>query len=171
MSEPVVQLDDFGLTDLQIHWKSAAGKRDEVTSTFNVGYVVEHLTSDPTRFRLNLTVKDDRAAGGGNSIANLEATIVGFFSFPVETEPTEREKRIRINGLTMLYGTLRGVLANVCGVFPPDLRYVLPTVNMLDVIKSVEEKRARKARTKQPTTTGDVADGKARTRRRAATLS
>jgi len=143
--EPVLQLDDFGLTDLRVHWEAPQGETGEVTSRFDVGYTCKHFTADPRKYKLTLTVKDRRSSAAGSQIANLEATIVGFFTFPPETEVADREKRIRINGLTMLYGALRGTLAAVCGVFPPDSRYVLPTVNMLDVIKAVEAKHADQA--------------------------
>lgn len=143
MTKPVVQLDDFGLTELHVHWEPAGKGARDVPTNLNVTYVVHRLTSDPTHYRLALTVKDRRFAPGGDSFANVHATILGFFIFPSSTEPAEREKRIRINGLTMLYGALRGALATVCGVFPPGFRYVLPTVNMLNVIKAVETKRAK----------------------------
>jgi len=145
MIEPVVQLDDFGLTDLQVHWHAPVGDREEITSKFDVGYTVRRLSTDPTKYRLQLTVKDHRSSGKGNRLANVEATIVGFFSFHAGSDEMQREKRIRVNGLTMLYGALRGALATISGIFPPDFRYVLPTVNMLEVIKTVEEARARKA--------------------------
>ena len=152
MTEPVVQLDDFGLTDLHVHWEPADQGASEIATKLNVGYVVHHLTSDPTHYRLRLTIKDRRFAPGGDSFANVQATILGFFTFPSSTEPAEREKRIRLNGLTMLYGALRGALATVAGVFPPGFRYVLPTVNMLDVIKTVETKRAKAAMARSNTT-------------------
>ncbi len=144
--EPVLQLDEFGLTDLRVHWEAPRGETGEVTSKFDVGYTCKHLTQDPRQYKLILTVKDRRSAASGSQIAHLEATIVGFFSLPQDTDLAERERRIRVNGLTMLYGALRGTLATVCGVFPPDFRYVLPTVNMLEVIKTVEGKRAKKAK-------------------------
>lgn len=143
--EPVLQLDDFGLTDLQVHWHAPVDDNDEITSNLDVGYVCKCLTADPKRYKLTVTVKDRRSLPSGGKIADLEATIVGFFSFPAEREPAERERIIRVNGLTMLYGALRGALATVSGLFPPDFRYVLPTVNMLDVIKTVEAKRATEA--------------------------
>jgi molybdopterin-binding protein len=145
MTEPVLQLDDFALTDLHVHWEPREVVEGEVTSQVTVDYAVRRLTSDPTHYRLDMTVKDRRLAATGEAFANIEATIVGFFSFPSGTEANEREKRIRINGLTVLYGALRGALANVCGVFPPDFRYVLPTVNMLDVIRTVETNRSKAA--------------------------
>lgn len=149
MSQPVVQLDDFGLTDLRVHWEADADEGQQAISNLTVAYTVRTLSADPTKYRLTMTVKEQRRIKQGDLLSSVEATILGFFSFPDGTTTDEREKRIRLNGLTMLYGALRGALATVRGIFPPNFRYVLPSVNMLEVIKNVEEKRARKTSTKR----------------------
>ncbi|MCK5841034.1 MAG: hypothetical protein KAH31_02615 [Candidatus Sabulitectum sp.] len=66
--------------------------------------------------------------------------IFGIFSFPSETSLNDMEGIIRVNGCTILYGLLRGHLASVTGAFPSG-PYVLPTVNMLEVVKRIEESR------------------------------
>ncbi len=138
MSGPVLQLDDFGLTDLEVHWREVGAEAADDTHTLAVGYEVEQMVADGSRFRLTMTVADRRWSAVGEPPASVNATAVGFFTLPESTPLEDRPRVIRVNGLTLLYGALRGALAAVTGVFPPDFRYVLPTVNMLEVIEHVE---------------------------------
>ncbi len=138
MTGPVLQLDDFGLTDLEVHWLDYGAETADGTGTFTVGYEVEQMVEDGTRFRLTIAVTDSRARPSGGPPSTVKATGVGFFTIPESTAADDRARVIRVNGLTMLYGSLRGALAAVTGLFPPDFRYVLPTVNMLEVIEHVE---------------------------------
>ncbi len=142
MTEPVLRLEEFGLTDLHVHWEPQEHIEKRAPTRLDIGYAVHHLTSDPTRYRLTMTVRDHRPSPAGDALAQINATIVGFFAFPEATKAADREQRIRFNGLPMLYGALRGALATACGVLPAGFRYVLPTVNMLDVIKTVESQKA-----------------------------
>jgi hypothetical protein len=141
MNAPVVLLDDFALTDLELHWQSRAPVNGAVTSNLQVGYRVEQLTKEPARFRLTLDVEDSRVTEGGAALGRIKVTAVGFFSFPEPGPQLDRGRAVRINGLTMLYGALRGALTTITGVFPPDFRYVLPAVNMLEVIRTIEGRR------------------------------
>jgi hypothetical protein len=145
MTEPALQLDEFALTELHVHWEPGSEGKSKPASKLDIGYTVHRLTSDPTKYRLTMTVKDHRAASEDGGRVKIVSTIVGFFTLPAATEAKEREKRIRLNGLTMLYGALRGVLSSVTGFLPPGSRYLLPTVNMLDVVRAVEGARAQAA--------------------------
>ena len=73
----------------------------------------------------------------------FEAEIVGFFTFPEGTESTRIEQLVRLNGCTVLYGVLRGLIANTTGSFPGG-KFILPTFMMQDVVAEVEKKRIPK---------------------------
>lgn len=156
MSGPLLQLREFGLTDLSVHWSDHALPGRETTSRFRVGYKVGRLQGAPLDYRLTMTVKDTRESAKGQPLVNLEATIVGFFTFPEDTPEVERNRIIRTSGLPILFSTLRGVLASVTGVFPPDFHYVLPTVNMLEVIRSVEGQPKSQAKAIRPLPEGSA---------------
>ncbi len=49
---------------------------------------------------------------------------------------------VRFNGCTILYGILRGQLANITGSFP-NRKLLLPTVMMEDVVKDIEREKAQ----------------------------
>ena len=161
-SGPVLRLDDFGLTDLEVHWRHAGAAAGAERDTLGVGYQVEEMVGDPTRFRLTLTVDDRTRLAADQPPAIVKATAVGFFSLPESTPPAERARVIRVNGLTVLYGALRGALAAVTGLFPPDCRYVLPTVNMLEVIQHVEGGNREERKEPAPVSKGRRGSGRPR---------
>ena len=146
MSGPVLRLKDFGLTDLSIHWRQAEAPKTQLKSRLSVGYLVQKLSDEPSNYKVRLTVRDERAAAADQVLATVKVTAVGFFPFPESATPEERERLIRVNGLPVLYSSLRGALLSVSGLFPPGFRYLPPTVNMLELIKSVEGKATEKVR-------------------------
>jgi hypothetical protein len=60
-----------------------------------------------------------------------------------------REQAIRINGLTILYGALRGLLLPITATFPLGFRYILPAVDMIQIIKAVEEPNTAASQTRE----------------------
>ena len=75
-----------------------------------------------------------------NCCWNIDVEIAGIFSFPDGTGSSDMQGIIRVNGCTIFYSLLRGHLASVTGVFQSG-PYVLPTVNMLEVVKKIEGSR------------------------------
>lgn len=76
-------------------------------------------------------------------IYKVDFQILGFFAFPKDTVEDNMQYLIRVNGCTILYGILRGIVANVTGTFPEG-PLPLPTVMMHDVVNSVERSRNTK---------------------------
>lgn len=76
----------------------------------------------------------------------LDSEIVGYFSFPADTSEENMQALIRHNGCTILYGILRGQIANITGSFP-NAKLVLPTVMMDEVVKNIEKRKADNRRT------------------------
>jgi hypothetical protein len=138
MNLPVLQLDDFGITELEVRWHGDDHEATVATSEFEVGYRVSRRISGSPRYRLTMTVKDIRGRSKGEPGIELAVTATGFVSFPEAHPIKEQEQLVRVLGLPMLYSSLRGALMMISGLFPPGSRYVLPTVNMLDVIQDVE---------------------------------
>lgn len=150
MTGPVLQLDDFGLTDLEVRWKLPRPEGVDASSRITVGYGVETSKSEPWKYRVTLKVSDTLVMPDGKVMGTIAATAMGFFSFPQGTPEDVRATLVRTTGLPMLYSTLRGALRGVTGHFPPDFRYTLPTVNMLEIIAQVEGSQAEAPRRKMP---------------------
>lgn len=71
----------------------------------------------------------------------IECVINGEFLIPEEMDVDKREGLLRVNGLSILYSTLRGVLGNLTGSFPGD-KLCLPTIMPNELVKEIEERKA-----------------------------
>lgn len=71
----------------------------------------------------------------------IDVEIEGVFSFPDDTPEENIDYLCRVNGLTILYGILRGEIANVTGSFKNG-KFILPTVMMQDVVQDIEKRKS-----------------------------
>lgn len=136
MSEPVCQLDDFHFTRLAVQWNDPS-ESGEIEINYSFDYSIGQHNTEKNRYRLAFRVgaKSDTPEPVGY---HLDSEIVGFFRFPEATEQDRMDFLIRLNGCTILYGILRGQIANLTGVFP-HRKLVLPTFMMKEVIDGIEK--------------------------------
>jgi len=135
---PILQLEDFGITDLEVHWFANKLEGQEYRSNLELGYGIQKRSEQEQRYRIVLRVADERKSEEGRVQLTLRVTAVGFFVFPESTPVEQHPRLIRTVGIPILYSTTRGALQAISGTLPPDSRYTLPTVNVVDLIKSVE---------------------------------
>lgn len=72
----------------------------------------------------------------------IDVEIEGIFSFPDDMPEEKVDLIVRVNGMTILYGILRGEIANVTGSFKSG-KFILPTVMMQDVVKDIEARKTK----------------------------
>lgn len=141
MSKPVCQLDDFHFTRLAVQWHPGETREFKVSYSFD--YDIGQHKTEVNRYRLAFRV-------GAKSMTpepvgyDFDSEIVGFFRFPEGTDQKEMDFLIRMNGCSVLYGILRGQVANLTGVFP-QRKLVLPTLMMKEIIQGIEKDKASKA--------------------------
>jgi len=141
---PAVNLDGFVITKSSIEMlppddealKNAVDEKLPLKYNESISYSVGRKQDDEYNYKLTLGIKVIPESFGWN----IDMEIFGIFSFPEGTGLNEMESVIRVNGCTILYGLVRGHLASVTGAFQSG-PYVLPTVNMLEVVKGIEESR------------------------------
>ena len=144
--KPVVNLDSFVMLRSSIEMfppddetlRSAVDSKVQLKYNSAISYSVGKNQDNEYNYKLTLGVKVIPEEFGWN----IDVEIAGIFSFPEGTGLSDMEGIIRVNGCTILYGLLRGHLASVSGAFPSG-PYVLPTVNMLEVVKKIEESRKK----------------------------
>ncbi|MCK5132862.1 MAG: hypothetical protein KAR40_11995 [Candidatus Sabulitectum sp.] len=143
--EPAVNLHSFVIMRSNIEMlppdeetlKSAVDGKVQLKYNSSIAYSVAKNQDDEYNYKLTLGVKVVPEGFGWS----IDVEIVGIFSFPKGTSISDMEGIVRVNGCTILYGLLRGHLASVTGAFPSG-PYVLPTVNMLEVVKRIEGSRS-----------------------------
>ena len=147
MSAPVCHLDEFFMTRVNVAWHEPS-----VPGSIDIDYLFDYdvarHTSEKHRFRLALRL----AAKSKTPIPvdySLDCEIVGFFCFPEDSTEDTMQRLVRLNGCTILYGILRGQLANITGSFPRQ-KMILPTVMMEDVVNDIEKEKAQARKTNPP---------------------
>lgn len=142
--EPAVKLDSFSILRSCIEMlppsaetlQKAADSILQLKYNSSISYSVGKNQDNEYNYKLTLGVKVIPEEFGWN----IDMEIAGIFTFPEGTSAGDMEGMIRVNGCTILYGLLRGHLASVTGAFPSG-PYILPTVNMFEVVKAIEESK------------------------------
>jgi len=143
MTTPVCGMDEFFLTRLQVEWLEPKKKTD-TKLRFSFDYDVARHVDDDFRRRLTFRVSAKSTETPPVGL-QFDTEIVGYFCFPKETASELIEQLVRINGCTILYGILRGQLAQTTGSFPGG-KFNLPTFMMNDVVAEVEKRKQSKPR-------------------------
>ncbi len=76
--------------------------------------------------------------------------ITGFFSFAKGTDEQMIEKMIPLNGLAILYGIARGVVAQATANSMHE-KFILPTVNLVEATKEQVGKKVVKGSSRKKT--------------------
>lgn len=147
-----LQLEEFVLNSLHIDWTPpAVGKAAPPQSTqMRFDYSLGTHVADALRHRMTFKAEfqemaeDDLPQG-----YRIQAEIAGFFQIDPDLSEEKRQAQVRINGVSQLYSTLRGLLAAATGCFPGG-KFVLPSIMPQDVVRQIEEKRAQSGLERSP---------------------
>lgn len=152
MNQSVCELEQFVLGKLHLDFRPPPAREMRVTQVrCNFDYGVGTHKTDANRYRLTLRFDCHEAADDKTEVGNaVKAEISGFFRFPEGTEKKQMEALIRVNGVSILYGILRGIVANSTGVFPNG-KFLLPTIMPQDIVKQVEAEKAAASKKNKPT--------------------
>ena len=86
------------------------------------------------KFKLNLNNKSQNAA------IKAKVEIIALFDVDRSLSEKEQDKYILYNGLSIIYGIVRGMIFQACSAVPPEFR-LLPSVNIKEfVIEKIKEK-------------------------------
>jgi hypothetical protein len=140
-----LQPEEFVLNSLHVDWappspgKAASPKSTRMLFDYSMG---THI-ADPLRHRMTfkaefLEMAEDELPQG----YRIQPEIVGFFQIDPELPEERRQAQVRINGVSQLYSTLRGLIAATTGSFPGG-KFVLPSILPQDVVRQIEEKRSQ----------------------------
>lgn len=137
-----LQLDDFALTGLAMKWNGDTENDSDRDASAALNFRVFGHTTDPGRFRLEMTVAVRPPEGAGESGWTIDAAIRGDFQIPDGSEEKPNPGFMAYNGATILYGLLRGQIAAATGSFPPG-KFMLPTVSIADAMADKAKSRLK----------------------------
>ena len=133
-----LQLDRYLVDDLVFKCnKQVVAKNDELANrTISIDFDVKENTKNKNLFLLEMKV-DLNEGQELNKVAmyQIHLHLLGWFHFTAELDANAKAKMLATNASSMLYGVARTVVADLTGSLGPE-RYILPTLNLLAVIKA-----------------------------------
>jgi hypothetical protein len=139
----LLTLEDFFVFKLNIESVFEGNPTPECAENPLVDYEVFRDQEDVKLWALKLSVRSIVPAEKSIPGYVIDAQAFGTFSFKDEATEDEKQYLIRVNGATILYGLLRGMLATVSGSFPRG-KHVLPSVFMQEIVDKIEKQRQAK---------------------------
>jgi preprotein translocase subunit SecB len=147
MSQADCQLDDFHFTRLAVRWYPP-NESGHIEIEYGFDYKVGRHKTEKDRYRLAFTVSAKSSTPEPIGYL-LDSEIVGFFRFPEGIDQKKADYLIRVNGCAILYGILRGQVANLTGNFPQK-KLLLPSLMMREVVDGVEKQKEAQRKLKKP---------------------
>lgn len=135
-----LQLEEFYFQHFSVEYHP--GEAPQVQDTVDLArlhfdYDVLYNSDEPGKWAIAMSFYLAPDEDDALPCYEVEAQLFGFFDAS-EISADAVEYLVRVNGMTMLYGVMRGHVAGATGVFPMG-KLVLPSVNMAAVVETVEE--------------------------------
>lgn len=144
----LLQLENYYMTRLHIDYDETVSPPHESRDNPAFDFEVFENPDDDHLLALEMSFGYQGQEGKNEPPWAIDARILGVFRFESEVKKEEIGPPLFLNGSTILYGILRGILASVGGNFPVG-RIILPTVYMEDILKEwsgrISEKPAKPA--------------------------
>jgi hypothetical protein len=139
------QIEGFYLTRLNIGFIPPNVPGESATQ-YRSGFdfrMADH-NSQANRFKLRLKFTIDELSESGNPIGrSVDSEIVGFFYLDPPEEEEKMRARVLLNGISTLYGMLRGFVAMATGCFPGTNPLLIPCQMPQDIVALVESNRKK----------------------------
>ena len=133
-----LQLDSYLVDDLVFKCNArVVTKKDKPADpTISIDFDVKANTKDKNLFLLEMEVDLNEGQELNKfQIYQIHLHLLGWFRFTSNIDEATKAKMLATNASSMLYGVARTVVANLTGSLGPE-RYILPTLNLLTVIKA-----------------------------------
>jgi len=136
-----LQLEDFFLTRLNVEWRNLPSDSEYKVNSLRVrvGYELAHHAEIPHAYQMTLCVAGEdvieKAASAGYK---FDAVITGRYHIENAKTPELEARLSVINGISLLYSTLRGLLGSASGNFEFG-KLVLPSINPYAIVEQTEK--------------------------------
>lgn len=139
----LLQLDNYFVEELSFILSPKLGKvKGKPPKGTSVEFEIRRKDKEP-RFLVSMFIKLSNVGSSGKNAYDITLKIHGFFSFKPGVDKETMGRMITFNGLAILYGVARGVVAQMTANGPQG-KYILPAVDFVSLIKSRFEKPKKK---------------------------
>ncbi len=159
MLKKLIHLDDFFMTRLSIEWIMESQTIDLPEENPCIDYDIKRNPDNKQQFALVLSLQA-YSPKKQKCFLKIDSQIYGIFTFTKKATEEEMQHLIRLNGLIILYGLLRGQITTITGSFLGG-RFMIPSIYMEYVISRVEGRK--KAMSDQITPSPKTSKRKSRT--------
>lgn len=142
MSPEIIQLEDYYLSRLHVDFHFPQ-EEETMAQAFSLSFDYDALkhAHDSHRRMLRLRVNGCQLDAHKEKVGiDIDVEINGVFRLPEQLEVDHREALLRVNGVSILYSTLRGIIGNLSGSFPEG-RLCLPTILPNAIVQQIEAKK------------------------------
>jgi hypothetical protein len=142
----ILHLKQYFLKQLKLEWLGDIPRGAKWQMGMGISYKAAKHNTKPNTYRVELHTSIKPHDPSRKIGLSIEATIMGDFITPPGLSLKEKNEMALIQGLMVLWGTLRGEVASATGSFPSG-KYILPTVNMVKVVQEIEGKKTVRKKT------------------------
>lgn len=139
----LLRLEKYELRNFSVQWHKMRKPEKGVELVPSFDFKVRSHQEDPRRFAVDFDCNVS-ATKRPKEAFEIKTSITGYFECPEEWEEDVCTWRAAHNGCAILYGVLRGLVANITAQFPHGT-YFLPSVNMNELIKEILASKAEQA--------------------------
>jgi len=137
VSRSLLQLEDSWVTRLELRSITPAPLAG-ATSSDTLPRISWEIRDRADNYEIELRVSDN-AAGH-----HILIDVTGRFSFKGKASDEQKKRMIDLNGPSILYGVVRGIVASLSGLTSGG-RYALPSINFVALAEKRERQRARRS--------------------------
>ena len=140
----LLDIDDFFVEELAVKANPEYPKEASGDNKVSISFDIKRKGKEPL-FMISMSIDVNKSKKAFLTAPyQLHLKLNGFFSFPEGTEEETIKKMIGLNGLVILYGTARGIVAQATANCLHG-KFILPSVNFVELVK----KKAQPARKPQ----------------------
>ena len=135
-----LQLEEFFLSKLHVDWVPLPSEGEFLVKFLNLRLAYELATNVQNKHAYQMTLSiagEDVCENAPGSGFKFDAVIVGQYRLENAT-PEQEALLARINGVSLLYSTFRGIIGATTGTFQHG-RLVLPSIDPRAIVEQVEK--------------------------------
>lgn len=138
-----LNLNDYYLDELSFVVNREHVPSATLCGTIDLDFDISRNSDNPLDFMISLMVDiNPREEDFQKCDYRIHLKLTGFFSFADGTKEETISSMIAPNGLSMLYGVARGVVADATAISWHG-KFVLPSMNLVEIIKQKSEAVAK----------------------------
>lgn len=135
----LLNFEEYFVEEISVKTNPQFEKKGQNEGEIAISFDIKRKDMEP-RFMIPMEIKLNHSKKDSfNAPYQVMLKITGFFSFPKGTDEETIHKMIGLNGLSILYGVARGVVAQATGNCPHG-KFILPSVNFIELMKAKSKK-------------------------------